>query len=333
MLARLYALNRRLFEREPPLEPRLRRPDEVGRASGTRSAPPTPTRGLSGQDQPGRVVMDGASLRTALAMIPETEKVSGRTRSRMAAGFRDAAPPPPPAPPPAPPPNHYQQLAASTSRLAGAFLWGLLDVLKYLVSLLQPVVNALNQARYPRETVAFLLGSLLILAAAALYHRGQSLALAMVEQRHEHAIQLKMLDYLHKCPASGTNESSVLRMGSSVVHLEHGVSSPEARPAPSAPSRVGTCCHVVPSGASAYATHNVDAARRCVDKRLEDDVVGSAYTPSATSTAAAMARADFDRSGAVEGFELAEAVVAALPVSHSGSVTVVQFVRKMCYCP
>jgi len=330
MLARLYALNRRLFEREPPLQPRLRRPDEVGRASGTRSAPPTPTRGLSGLDPPVRVVMDGASLRTALGMIPETEQVLGRTRSRTAAGFRDAAPPPPPAPPTQP----LAQLAASTSRLAVSFLWGLLDVLKYLVSLLRSVVNALNEARYPRETVSFLLGSLIILAAAALYHRGQSLALTMSEQQHEQAMQLRMLELLHRCPASGQNESSVLRMGTSVVHLEHGVSSPPAvRPAPPAPPRAGTCCHVVPSGVAAYTTEDVDAARRCVDARLERDVVGSSYVPSATGTAAAMARADFDRSGAVEGFELAEAVIAALPVSHSGSVTIVQFARRMCYCP
>ena len=197
-------------------------------------------------------------------------------------------------------------------------------------------MNALNQARYPRETVAFLLGSLLILAAAALYHRGQSLALTTAEQRHEQAMQLKMLELLHRCPASGTNESSVLQIGSSVLHLEHehGVSSPpEARPAPPAPPRAGTCCHAVPPSASAYAAEDVAAARRCVDRRLEDDVVGAAYTPSSTSTAAAMATADFDRSGAVEGFELAEAVIAARPVSHSGSVTIVQFVRRMCYCP
>ena len=238
---RLRRLNEKLFNRNVRhLDRSVRRPDEVERVRGPRhrSAPPTPTHGV-GQPGPLRSA-ERRLLRFDLPVVPEETDyfVSSRTRSRTetartiqeadpaerAVSERD----------PAERAVGERGLLSSTasfiarsSQLAIGFLQGVLSVLARLLTLLDPVVAALNRARYPRETIAFLLGSLLILLAAGLYHHNLAMKLAAEDRRHEHKMELKMLELLHTCPSTGTNVSNVLQTGPRQMRLERHVSSPE----------------------------------------------------------------------------------------------------------
>jgi len=239
------------------------------------------------------------------------------------------------------------EIAAAASRLAVGFLQGVLGVLRQLLSFLDPVVASLNRARYPRETIVFLLGSLLILLAAGLFHHDLTLQLAAAEKKHEHEMrlnekahehmmQLKMLELMHMCSPAGFNVSNVLQAGSTEVRLEGHISSLKGPPTPPPAhprASPGSCCHLVQVGTAAHGADVVGDVRRCVDDHLEKELVGASYVPSSVSTAAAMVAADFDRSGTTEDFELAEAVLAGLSSAHSSDATVVRYTRKLTYCP
>eukprot|EP00966_Prymnesium_polylepis_P154083 3558159-Prymnesium_polylepis.1 len=182
-------------------------------------------------------------------------------------------------------------MAASASRLAIGFLQGVLNVLGQLLSFLDPVVASLNRARYPRETIVFLLVSLFILLAAGLHHHGLTLKLADEEKRREHEIRLEerrheqlmqkaMLELMHTCSPIGTNVSNVLQAGSTQLRLDGRISSPKEPPAPPAPCAPppvapGTCCHLVRAGTSAHTADVVTDVRLCVDQHLATDLVGA----------------------------------------------------------
>lgn len=272
------------------------------------------------------------SLRSAIRSVPEKDNVSSRTRARTTANREGA---PPDAGKGGDGSQQVEGMAALASRHAVGFLQGALDVLGQLLSFLDPVVASLNRARHPKETIVFLLASLFILLAFGLCHYGLTLKLAAEERRHEHRMELTMLELTHSCPSTGTNVSNVLQVGPRQLRLERRISSPDEPPAPSEPppARARTCCHLVPAGALGLGADVVDDVRRCIDDRLRTELIGAAYAPSTMGTAAAILAADFDRTGLTEGFELGEAVIAALPTEHSSSVTVVRYTRMLTYCP
>jgi len=183
MMDRLRWLNEKLFNRNVRhLDPGVRRPDEVERVTGPRhrSAPPTPTRGVG---RPGLVLSaEPRLLRFDLPVVPETDVVSGRTRSRtettrttQEADHAEVSP----TTSAAPADGLLSSAVARSSQLATGFLQGVLTVLAKLPTLLDPVVASLNRATYPRETIAFLLVSLLLLLAAGLRHHDLASELAV----------------------------------------------------------------------------------------------------------------------------------------------------------
>ena len=101
-------------------------------------------------------------------MVPETDFVSSRTRSRTESRCTtQEADPDERAVGETGLLSSAASFMARSSQLATGFLQGVLDVLAKLLTFLDPVVSSLNRALYPRETIAFLLVSLLILL-----HRG-----------------------------------------------------------------------------------------------------------------------------------------------------------------
>ena len=108
-------------------------------------------------------------------------------------------------------------------------------MLGQLLSFLDPVVASLNRARYPRETIVFLLVSLFILLAGGLHHHDLTMKLAAEERAHEHKMELTMLELMHSCPSTGANVSNELQVGVRQLRLEHRISSPEESRAPPAP--------------------------------------------------------------------------------------------------
>jgi len=204
------------------------------------------------------------------------------------------------------------------------------------------VSRALNEARSPFAVVAFILGGLLSLAAIVLGCIGLVMYFGDLDKQRTHEMKLAIVNKPRPdCDGSNSTFSHTVNgVNYEASVLNHVLPPPASDECPawcsahdSPPTPSDTCCHVLPRNASSYSSAVVDDARRCVDDRLKTEWAGPEHSRSNMTTGAAMSKSDHDDSGSVEGYEIVEAVIIAMPASAAADIVAVRLVRRYLWCP